>query len=167
MTLGRNATILIHEATFGDDKQTEAREKKHSTVSEAAQIADAMQAYRLVLTHYSQRYRTFPPIPEEHTTRLVIAFDYMVISFKDLLWAPQYTRPLLLAFPPEEEENDEVTDILDKVHKDFSNLPGAFTQSTNCTAAAIMPMKRKLTLNKVTIYSNAIFISLTSMNFVG
>jgi len=52
----QGATLLIHEATFEDDKAGDAKAKKHSTMSEALGVAEKMQAKRVLLTHFSQRY---------------------------------------------------------------------------------------------------------------
>ena len=51
---GLNATLLIHEATFDDSMVDDAKKKRHSTVSEALKVASDMQAYAVVLTHFSQ-----------------------------------------------------------------------------------------------------------------
>ena len=48
--------MLLHEATFADSDHQQAVAKKHSTVSEAIQIAHEVGATRLLLTHFSQRY---------------------------------------------------------------------------------------------------------------
>jgi len=48
--------LLIHEATFHDDKSEDAQKKKHCTVSEATQISLQMKAKHTILTHFSQRY---------------------------------------------------------------------------------------------------------------
>lgn len=56
----KHATVLIHEATFDDELQGEARAKKHSTVQEAIGVASLMQAKSLILTHFSQRYQKIP-----------------------------------------------------------------------------------------------------------
>jgi len=53
----KGADILIHEPTFGDDKEKEAKEYKHSTARQAAGIAKAAGAKRLILTHISPRYK--------------------------------------------------------------------------------------------------------------
>lgn len=49
--------LLYHEATFLDDHQNLAAKTKHSTASQAAKIAQLAKVKRLVLGHYSSRYR--------------------------------------------------------------------------------------------------------------
>ncbi|GIJ83398.1 hypothetical protein Asppvi_002218 [Aspergillus pseudoviridinutans] len=56
-TIGRDSTVLIHEATFQDDMAVSAIAKKHSTTSEALEVGRMMQARTVVLTHFSQRYQ--------------------------------------------------------------------------------------------------------------
>lgn len=52
----RDADLLIHEATFGDDELERAEETAHSTARQVAALAKAARAKRLVLTHFSSRY---------------------------------------------------------------------------------------------------------------
>lgn len=52
----KNADLLIHEATFGEDKKEEAKETSHSTAQQAATTAKKAKAKRLLLTHFSGRY---------------------------------------------------------------------------------------------------------------
>ncbi|KAI5856283.1 beta-lactamase-like protein [Tricharina praecox] len=54
--MGQGSTVLVHEATFGDDMAAQARAKKHSTVGEALGVAAEMGAKVAVLSHFSQRY---------------------------------------------------------------------------------------------------------------
>jgi ribonuclease Z len=56
----RDATVLIHEATFEDDLLEDAVKKRHSTTSEAIQTGVNARCYRTILTHFSQRYPKAP-----------------------------------------------------------------------------------------------------------
>ncbi|KAJ7173690.1 hypothetical protein C8R46DRAFT_1083687 [Mycena filopes] len=58
---GQDATLLIHEATMGDDEEAMARAKSHSTVGQAIEIARKMNAQNVLLTHFSARYPRLPP----------------------------------------------------------------------------------------------------------
>jgi len=56
--LSKNADLLIHEATLGDELRERAFEDGHSTPSQAAETAKRAAANRLILTHISARYKT-------------------------------------------------------------------------------------------------------------
>ena len=118
---GRGATLLIHEATFDDDLADDARAKRHSTRSEALDVAARMGAYRTLLTHLSQRYARdtlpFPSlaceegldvecsqprpvgtaVPTCRGTSLV-AFDMMAINLADLADMPSHMDSLTRYF---------------------------------------------------------------------
>jgi len=51
-----NADLLIHDGALADDMADWARETKHSTAGEAAQLAKRANVRKLVLTHISSRY---------------------------------------------------------------------------------------------------------------
>ena len=57
----RGADLLVHEATFSHADHARARETGHSTALEAAELAKAAGAKRLVLTHISPRYSREAP----------------------------------------------------------------------------------------------------------
>ncbi|KAF2396358.1 Metallo-hydrolase/oxidoreductase, partial [Trichodelitschia bisporula] len=60
--LGKGATLLVHEATFEEGLEGEARAKKHSTVGEALEVGRRIGARAVVLTHFSQRYQKVPVV---------------------------------------------------------------------------------------------------------
>lgn len=57
--IGQNSDLLIHESTLEDEKLKDAIDKKHSTTSEALQVGILMKAKKIILTHFSQRYKSF------------------------------------------------------------------------------------------------------------
>ena len=57
--------ILYHEATFTEDEVTKATETFHSTAKQAATMALKANADKLLLGHFSARYRELDPILNE------------------------------------------------------------------------------------------------------
>ncbi|WP_248925581.1 ribonuclease Z [Paenibacillus hamazuiensis] len=55
--LARNADVLVHEATFAEDKKELAMKYDHSTAMDAARAAQEARADALILTHLSSRYQ--------------------------------------------------------------------------------------------------------------
>ncbi|RZF34607.1 hypothetical protein LSTR_LSTR008632 [Laodelphax striatellus] len=105
--IGQNSTVLIHEATMGDDLAEEARRKMHSTTSEAIEAGRQMAAAHTILTHFSQRYATLPRIDANFTdaARSVgIAFDNMSVRLTDLPKLPLFYPALKLIFSEHMEE---------------------------------------------------------------
>lgn len=66
--IGQGSTVLIHEATFGDDMHGNAVAKKHSTTAEALEIGRRMQARTILLTHFSQRYQKVASVDQRFGT---------------------------------------------------------------------------------------------------
>lgn len=63
--LGARADWLIHEGTFTDELREESQHFGHSTAAQAAEIARAAGAQRLLITHFSSRYADVRPLVEE------------------------------------------------------------------------------------------------------
>ncbi len=73
----QGADLLIHEATFGEEEKERAKDTNHSTALEAAQVALAAKAKRLVLVHLSARYSV---APEELLTEAKTVFGETVVA---------------------------------------------------------------------------------------
>lgn len=54
--LADKCTALIHETTFGPDAIEMARDRKHSTMEDAARVAKEAGVENLIATHFSSRY---------------------------------------------------------------------------------------------------------------
>ena len=65
LTQIKNADLLYHEATFAADMEQRAKETFHCTAKEAAAIALKANVKRLVIGHYSARYRDLSPLLAE------------------------------------------------------------------------------------------------------
>lgn len=110
----QGATVLIHEATFEDALVEEAIARNHSTTKEAIEVGDAAGAYRIILTHFSQRYPKIPVFDESHMHKTCIAFDMMSINLADLHVLPRVLPYLKLLFKNEMgvDESDDLENSL-------------------------------------------------------
>ncbi len=61
----RDVDLLYHEATFLEDEKEKARETRHSTAAEAAQVAKQAGAGKLLIGHFSARYKDLQPVLNE------------------------------------------------------------------------------------------------------
>lgn len=61
----QNCRVLIHEATFQEGMEVDALMKKHTTSSQAMEVAKLCNAWRLVLTHFSPRYQKVCELTEK------------------------------------------------------------------------------------------------------
>jgi ribonuclease Z len=97
VAIGQNSDVLIHEATMEDDLEKEARIKMHSTVSQAINVGQRMNAKFVILTHFSQRYAKIPLI-RQHVENVAIGFDNMEMTLNDLPKMHLMYEPLKMMF---------------------------------------------------------------------
>lgn len=80
----KDVTLLYHEATFLEDYTERAKVTFHSTAIQAAKIAEAAHAGKLILGHFSVRYKDMEDFLKEAKTifkNTELAFDGLQISF--------------------------------------------------------------------------------------
>jgi len=65
ISLAKNADLLIIEATFSEELQEKAIEAKHLTTKDAAEIAKKAEVKKLILTHFSKRYKEVKELEKE------------------------------------------------------------------------------------------------------
>ena len=76
--------VLYHEATFLDDNLELAKKTNHSTAKQAAQIAKDANVNRLILGHYSSRYKDltlFQSEAGEIFDNVELAYDGYILEF--------------------------------------------------------------------------------------
>jgi ribonuclease Z len=74
----RRADLLYHEATFLDELLTRAKETFHTTALQAGLIAEKAEVGKLMIGHFSARYRDLEPLLEEariHFLNTVLASE--------------------------------------------------------------------------------------------
>ncbi|TLS31598.1 hypothetical protein PpBr36_03684 [Pyricularia pennisetigena] len=111
--IGQGATLLIHEATFENEKQGDAIAKKHSTMREAMDVARRMKARRVLMTHFSQRYANIPKDLERRNSAnmdmiVLFAFDHMRAKLGEFTEAVEFLPALQKMYTIVlKEEHDE------------------------------------------------------------
>jgi len=81
-TLAEDADILICDSTYTSKLKDKAVEHGHLTALEAAQIASKAGVKKLILTHFSARYKNTIEIEEDARTafdNVICAYDFMKI----------------------------------------------------------------------------------------
>ncbi|XP_063759074.1 zinc phosphodiesterase ELAC protein 2 isoform X2 [Eleginops maclovinus] len=104
---GKDATLLIHEATLEDGMEEEAVDKRHSTTSQAIGIGMKMNAQFIMLNHFSQRYAKIPLFSEDFDDRVGISFDHMRMRFGDFKILPRLIPALKTLFAEDIGEMEE------------------------------------------------------------
>ncbi|HTN68521.1 MAG TPA: ribonuclease Z [Dysgonamonadaceae bacterium] len=61
----KEVDVLYHEATFGEAEIARAEKTAHSTARQAAQIAELAKVKKLVIGHFSSRYKDLNPLLQE------------------------------------------------------------------------------------------------------
>jgi len=110
-------SIIIMQATFEDALVEEAIARNHSTTEEAIEVGNSAGAYRIILTHFSQRYPKIPVFDETHMHKTCIAFDMMSVNIADLPVLPRVLPYLKMLFRNEMvvDESDDVVDAASAV----------------------------------------------------
>jgi len=81
--LAKDADLLISEASYASSLQGKAEQYSHLTAKQAALTANRAGAKKLVLTHFSQRYKTTEEIEDDARAvfnNAVCAHDFMKIK---------------------------------------------------------------------------------------
>lgn len=101
------------QATFEDSMIEEAISRNHSTTAEAIEAGDSAGVYRIILTHFSQRYPKIPVFDESHMHKTCIAFDMMSVNLADLPVLPKVLPYVKMLFRDEMivDESDGVVNI--------------------------------------------------------
>lgn len=88
-----NATAIIHEATLDDELAQDAKEKLHSTFSEACEVRNKSLSDKVILTHFSPRYlKECPWLERFAVEKVLVANDYLNVQLSDLVWAYNYGK---------------------------------------------------------------------------
>ncbi|KAI8985218.1 beta-lactamase-like protein [Pilobolus umbonatus] len=102
---GKDATILIHEASLEDEHKEKAIEKRHSTTSEAIGVGQRMNARYILLNHFSQRYPKVPVMKEDYPNAW-FSFDMMTVPLKQFPILPTFTKAVRVVFKDVEGDED-------------------------------------------------------------
>jgi ribonuclease Z len=85
--ISKDADLLIHDSTFGEDLEGEACERGHSTARMAAKIAKKAKVKKLALTHISGRYHAGKDLEEE--ARKVFADSFVAQDGMEIEVVPE------------------------------------------------------------------------------
>jgi len=77
----KGVDLLFHEATFGKTEQKRALETLHSTAAEAGKIARLANVKKLIIGHYSARYRSEKVLLDETKSE----FDNVILADEKMM----------------------------------------------------------------------------------
>lgn len=83
LTLAQDCDLLIAEATYHSDDEEKAERYQHLTAKQTAHLAQQANVGKLIITHFSQRYKTVTALEEEARDifpETVAAYDFMRIK---------------------------------------------------------------------------------------
>lgn len=111
---GKNASILIHEATYLEKNYGETKSDFHSTISEAIKVGFDMKAWRTVLTHFSlQSYNLDPNEVIKNNEELavyakenvILAVDHLKAKISEFEYLPYINKCINIIHPKQETRN--------------------------------------------------------------
>jgi len=83
LELAMNSDILVCEATYATKLEEKAAEYLHMTAKQAGLLANQAKTKKLILTHFSQRYKTMGEIEDDAKdvfSNTICAYDFMKIK---------------------------------------------------------------------------------------
>lgn len=81
--LAKDVDLVVSESSFSKEHQDKAEQYKHMTAEWAGQIASQSNAKKLILTHFSQRYKQVDKLLQEAKDvfpNTEAAFDFMTVK---------------------------------------------------------------------------------------
>ena len=83
LTLAKNSDLLITESTWGSEMEALAKKRKHLTSNLAAEMAKKAKVKKLILTHFSQRYKELESLKKQAQKifkNIELAKDFMEVQ---------------------------------------------------------------------------------------
>ena len=138
--IGRDATVLIHEATVANSEPKDALDKMHCTTDEAISIGKRMNAKYILLTHFSQKWAKVPEFVLEWSEmghgedkkyqNVGIAFDHMTVKVGEMWKLPLMMDAFEVIYADERERKT----FLKRKHAQAGSMigrdPGPVTKKT-------------------------------------
>ncbi|KAL4241000.1 Zinc phosphodiesterase ELAC protein 2 [Mactra antiquata] len=147
---GQDCDLLIHEGTFDDSQIAHARVKRHSTTSQALEVAEKMNAKFTILTHFSQRFNYIPLFTDKFTDNVGFSFDFMQVRpslyksipllkpLLDIMFGAQVRKKMDVTNESVEEQEEKLKKLYsmkNALHKNEIKFKEQSGQSSNETTA--------------------------------